>query len=81
MVSRRTARRWASRLGSQARLLVQLLATLGDVLEAVAVALGLDATRAQFVAAYAAAFVIPPGRRLAALAGHLHRLEPGLRLM
>jgi hypothetical protein len=81
-VPARTRGRWRARLASAARLLVQVLATAGGaVLEALAAGVGLDAARADLVAAYAAALALPPGRPLAALAGHVHRLDPGLRLM
>ena len=81
-VSQRTRKRWRARLSSAARLLVQWLATMSDaMLDAIAIALGLDATRTDLVAAYAVRFAVPAGRRLAAVAGHIHRIEPGLRLM
>ena len=41
----------------------------------------IDATRTELVAAYARTMLVPPGYRLAALAGHLHRAVPGIRLM
>jgi hypothetical protein len=78
----RTLRRWASRLRSAARHLVQILATsAGSLLERVAHAVGLDGTRAQLVLAHAAASAAPAGRRLADLAALIHRLVPGVRLM
>jgi len=79
-----TVRRWQRRLGAAARLLVQVLATLvAPVLTAMIAGLrdGLDATRGALVVAYAVAMELPAGRGLAALAGHVHRLAPGLRLM
>jgi hypothetical protein len=61
---------------------VQVLAqSANEALVAVATAVGLDATREQLVLAYAAAFGIPAGERLAALAALLHRLAPRVRLM
>lgn len=82
LVSQRTVQRWRARLSSAARLLVQLLATMSDaMLDAIAAAVGLDATRTDLVTAYAHSFAAPAGRRLAAVAGHVHRIEPGLRLM
>jgi len=78
----RTVQRWHARLTSAARRLIQLLATMGSAaLDDLAAGLGLDATRADLVAGYAVRFAIPPGRHLAAVAGHVHRIEPGLRLM
>ena len=80
-VPRRTACRWRERMRSGARQLVQLLATVGgEGLDRLAAALGLDATRADLVLAYASAFEVRPGQRLSTLAAHLHRVEPGLRL-
>jgi hypothetical protein len=81
-VPERTVRRWRERLASSARQLVQLLATTGRaLLEAVAQAVGLDATRAEVVAAYEVAIVPAPASVFADLAALVHRLEPGVRLM
>lgn len=73
-VPARTRRRWKARLDSLARMLVQVLASSGDVgLETVARRLGLDATRREWV--------IAMNRSLAALAALVHRLVPGIRLI
>jgi len=81
-VPERTVRRWRERLASSARQLVQLLATTGsELLEAVAKAVGLDATRSVFAAAYEEAFVPAPACVFADIAALVHRLEPGVRLV
>lgn len=73
-----TVRRWSARLASSARYLVQVLAASGDTaLAEIAAALGLGATRRQFVEAPHAG----GAERLASLAALAHRLCPGARLM
>ena len=73
-VPERTVRRWRARQRSSARVPVQVMAGSGhNGLEAVAKRLGLEATRQEFVTAMK--------RSLAALAGLIHRLVPGVRLM
>lgn len=82
--SRRSVGRWRGRLDASARLLVQVLAALTTpVITTLIASLArlLDATRIELVVAYARAMLVPPGHRLAALAGHLHRAVPGIRLM
>lgn len=82
--SRRSVGRWRGRLDASARMLVQILAALTTpVITALLASLAhlIDATRTELVAAYARAMLVPPGHRLAALAGHLHRAVPGIRLM
>jgi hypothetical protein len=72
--STRTRARWLSRLRSSARVLVQVLASsAGARLVATAQNLGLDPTRQQLLDALA--------QPLAAVAGLIHRLIPGVRLM
>jgi len=81
---RTTIGRWSGRLAATARLLVQVFATLMTPQFTPMLASlvdGIDATRAALVAAYAAIMEIPEGRWLSALAGHIHRVAPGLRLM
>jgi hypothetical protein len=81
-VPERTVRRWQQRLASAARRLVQVLATSGSaLLEAVAQAVGLDATRAELAAAYVDAIVPAARMPLGDLAALVHRLEPGVRLV
>ena len=82
--SRWTVIRWLGRLNTSARLLVQILAALmtpllTDMIEALDD--GFDATRGALVAAYARAGTLPSGRWLCSLAEHVHRVEPGLRVM
>ena len=82
--SRWTVDRWLGRLGTSARLLVQILAELmTPLLTALSEALddGVDATRGALVAAYAEAAKLPLGRWLCTLAEHVHREAPGLRVM
>lgn len=79
-----TMTRWHVRLASSARLLVQVFATLTTLLLTAMIATladGLDATRSALVSAYAVAMKIPAGRWIPAVAGHVHRVAPGLRLM
>lgn len=82
--SQRTMSRWRKRLASSARVLVQLFATLGAPVFIAMISLlvhGIDATRDALVAAYGEALGLPAKGRLAALAGHVHRAAPGLRLV
>lgn len=79
-----TIGRWLRRLAMSARVLVQVFATLATpLLTSMITALedGIDATRSALAAAYALTMELPAGRRLAALAGHVHRVSAGLRLM
>ncbi len=81
-VPARTVRRWAERLRSSARKLVQLLATSGNMLlEAAVHAVGVDAARGELVASYTATVRPVPRHPLADLAALVHRLGPGLRLV
>jgi len=81
-VPERTRRRWRARLAAAARYLARVLAASGeDAWARLARKLGLDATRAALVAAYAAATATPPGERLAALSALVYRLQPRVRLM
>jgi hypothetical protein len=79
----RTRQRWAARLASAARVLVVALAAAGELLlETIASAVGLEGTRGTLVAEYVERVGgVRRGERLAALAEHVHRLCPGLRLM
>jgi len=73
-VPKQTERRWRQRLGSAARSVVQALSTSSQpALEGIAQGMGLDARRDTVVRAF--------GDQLAPLAGLMHRLVPGLRLM
>lgn len=70
----RTVQRWRQRLRCSARRLVSVLATSGERRwGALAGQVGLDATRGALLSAW--------GRGMAALAGLVHRLVPGVRLM
>ena len=76
-VPARTLRRWFGRLLSSARCVVQALVTSG-------VALGRAAgaqCRAELLAEMVREGLVSAGRPMAELAGWLHRVVPGLRLM
>ena len=78
----RTQRRWRERLASAARHLVVLFAASGGLLlTAIAVTVGLAATRTELVAAHAEATEVAPEARLAGIAAIVHRLSRGIRLM
>jgi len=81
-VAARTRRRWRARLASRARQLVVLLATTADqIWSALVAAVGLDASRLDLVRGYGVHMRPRRGLCLAELAGLVHRLSPGVRLM
>jgi len=81
-VPERTRCRWSARLAAAARVLVVLFAASGGfVLESVAAQVGLDASRAELVHAYAEQTEVSRGAQLAVVAALTHRLERGIRLM
>jgi len=84
-VPARTRRRWRARLASSARQVVAILSTATDGLWArIAMAVGLDARRTDLVQSYTAqrsSGSATPGDSWAELAGAIHRLSPGVRLM
>ena len=81
-VPERTRRRWRSRLRTAALSLVRVLAASGeDAWARLAHRLGLDATRAELVAAYAPSTAAPAGACLAAVSALVYRLQPNVRLM
>jgi hypothetical protein len=81
-IPKQTERRWRERLAAAARVLVVLFAMSGGAeVEEIAKAVGLDATRAVLVDAYATRAGSIPGARFAPLAALAHRLERGIRLM
>lgn len=81
-IPERTERRWRARVAASARVLVVMLAVSGGLdLEVLAAKVGLDATRAELVDAYALVAGISPSSRFAAVAAIAHRLERGIRLM
>ena len=78
----RTERRWRTRLAAAALVVVTLLAASNvTTLEAIARTAGLNATRAEVIAASALHSGSMPGARLASLAATTHMLERGIRLM
>ena len=80
-VPARTADRWAGRLCATAILLTQLLAAAGHQVVEVLGTTGTACSRAELVDALAAAGLVEPARKLEQLAGWVHRLAPGVRLM
>jgi hypothetical protein len=81
-IAARTRGRWLARLASSARMLVTVLATsVGAVLEALAMCVGLSGTRGELFDGYVGMTAPPSGEQLSSLAALVHRLEPGLRLM
>lgn len=81
-VPARTRRRWRARLGSCARLLVAILTTAAEqTWSAIATSVGLDGSRIDLVRSYRAHTGPKPGACFAELAGLIHRLSPGVRLM
>ena len=81
-VPARTRRRWKARLASSARLLVVILTTAAEsTWSAIATAVGLDGSRFDLVRGYRAQTQPEPCVCFAELAGLLHRLSPGVRLM
>jgi hypothetical protein len=82
LIPDRTERRWQARMASAAIVVVTLLAASNvEALEAVARRTGLDATRAELVAAHTQQTGAKTGVRLAPLAAATHMLERGIRLM
>ncbi len=77
-VPRRTIRRWVARLALSACVLVQALALS---VEDSAAAVETGATRGELVDALAAAGSVVDARKLADVAGWLHRIVPGVRLV
>ena len=82
LVPPETERRWRARRDSTARVLcARLAASGGATLTRVAMDVGLDATRGALVDAFHAVVGGAAGERLSPLAGVIHRLERGIRLM
>lgn len=78
----RTRRRWRARWFRPAQYLVQVLATCGEAAwSALVDKLTAEARCADLVAAYAEAHATPAGRRLAAVAALVYRLQPKVRLV
>lgn len=80
-VPARTTRRWVQRLLASAARLTQVLAVVGGELVEVLGRVGTACTRAELVEGLAAAGVVAPSRKLEQIAGWVHRLMPGIRLM
>jgi hypothetical protein len=75
MVPGRTRRRWRARLASAGRRLVSVLAVAGEELARTAAMLGHEVSRGEVVGA------LGGPARLAEIAGLVHRLAPGVRVM
>ena len=81
-VPARTRRRWRARLAGAARTVVAVMTTApGTIYCAVAMVVGLEASRLEVVGSYAARMRAEPGTCLGELAAAIHRLSPGVRLM
>jgi hypothetical protein len=81
-VALRTRQRWAERMRSAARFLIQLLAISGGHLwTAIASELGSSASRADLLDRYAHCATAPVGHRLASLSALAYRLAPKVRFM
>ncbi len=81
-VPARTRRRWAQRLASAARTLVVLLTSTASMMwSTLATAVGLDGRRLDLVRCYPSQMGPAPGQVLSELAGLVHRLAPGVRLL
>ena len=81
LVPRQTVHRWLDRLMMSALILTQTLAGAGAAVADVIGRVGMDCTRGELVDALAASDVIQGPRKLEQLAGWIHRLAPGVRLM
>jgi hypothetical protein len=79
-VPERTIRRWWSRFCFLATFVLQVLAVSG-ALDRIGGAMDRDMTRADVIAAHSRTARVQAGLRIAATAGLLHRLAPGVRLM
>ncbi len=77
-VPRRTVRRWVARLGLMACVLVQVLSSS---VETSLPAVETGATRGELVEALVAADSVGAANKLADVAGWIHRVVPGVRLM
>lgn len=80
-VPSRTRRRFRARLARPARHLIVILTTASRAISALATALGLDALRIDVLESYRREIEPDQDRSLADLAGLIHRLSPGVRLM
>ena len=80
---RTTKRRWLSRLSSSAAILIQALRAVGSHLigQSLSALLGKVRTRRDLIEAAVATHSVPADHPFAALAGWIHRLERGIRLM
>jgi hypothetical protein len=77
-----TTWRYVRRMAAGAIVLAQLLAESGgEQVGAVVKHLGLHCSRAALVEGLAAAGVVDKRQRMGQLAGYIHRLAPGVRLM
>jgi hypothetical protein len=80
-VPSRTRRRWKAGLARPARALIVILTTACGAISALATTLGLDALRIDVLVGYRREIQPDRDRSLAELAGLIHRLSPGVRLM
>lgn len=80
-VPARTRRRWRARLSCFARRVLVILTTASQSIGVLATALGLDTLRIDVLEGYRREIQPDRDRSLAELAGLVHRLCPGVRLM
>jgi hypothetical protein len=76
-----TLSRWRLRLRTSALALTQALSEAGAAVTVVLQAIGIDCSRVELIEALSRNGAIEPGRKLQQLAGWIHRVVPGLRLM
>lgn len=76
-----TTRRWVARLLASALALTQALAACGAAVWSVIAARGAGCSRRDLVEGLAAAGILAAPRKLGQLAGWIHRLVPGVRVM
>lgn len=82
VVPKQTLRRWGGRLASSAAALITVLARAATSRVARLLRnVRHDDRRLDLVTAYTTVFEAQPGQRLGALAGLVHRIVPGVRLM
>ena len=76
-----TLNRWRQRLCSSALALTQALSAAGAVVAAVVQVTGIDCSRSELLDALSQRGLLEPRHKLQQLAGWVHRIAPGLRLM
>jgi len=80
-IPRSTVHRWTGRLLAGALVLTQALAGAGAAVSEAIGRVGMDSTRGELVDGLTASGVLQGPRKLEGLAGWIHRVVPGVRLM